>query len=109
MKMLFDINSKKKIIFNLKKIYFDDIKNGHKTEEFRLNNDYWKKRLINRDYEFIVIKLGYPKKDDYEKMLFFKWNGFKEKSITHKEFGYDSVEVFAIDLSEKIDLNEMIL
>ena len=40
--------------------YFDQIKNGEKTEEYRLFNVYWKKRLINRTYDRLIITRGYP-------------------------------------------------
>nr|MDN1587832.1 ASCH domain-containing protein [Escherichia coli] len=38
--------------------YFHWIKNGEKTEEYRLFNVYWKKRLINRTYDRLIITRG---------------------------------------------------
>jgi len=76
--------------------YFDQIKAGIKLEEFRLKTDYWHKRLVGRTYRNVVITKGYPKRDDASRRLVFPWRGYVERSITHKHFGADTVEVFAI-------------
>lgn len=34
--------------------YFDAMIRGEKTEEYRLCNDYWKKRLVNRKYDRLM-------------------------------------------------------
>lgn len=81
--------------------YFHDIKSGKKIFEYRLKKEYWMRRLVGRSYDGIVITLGYPKKGDTEKTLYFPWRGYIEKTITHKKFGADPVEVFAIDLRGK--------
>lgn len=91
----------KVLILNLKKEYFNDIKKGDKKFEYRLVKPFWEKRL-NKSYDFIEIRLGYPKSTDSDKILKFKWNGFNEIELLHKEFGSDPVKVFAIDLSEKV-------
>lgn len=96
---------KKKLILNLKKEYFEDIKNGIKKYEYRLNKDFWKKRL-SHNYETIEIRLGYPKSDDLDKILFFKWDGFNEEMLTHKEFGANPVSVFAISLLKPLKEQE---
>lgn len=88
----------KTLTLNLKKEYFNDIKNGIKKEEYRIVKPYWEKRLVNVHYDKIVIKMGYPKSTEIEKIMEFSWNGFTRKQITHKEFGEDSVWVFAIRL-----------
>lgn len=85
----------------VKSEYFDAIQSGEKTEEFRLKNEYWSKRLIGRDYDEIVLTKGYPKKDDESRRLYFPYNGFKIKTITHPHFGSASVEVFAITLRDE--------
>ena len=45
----------------LKAVYFDQIRDGAKREEFRLVTPYWRKRLEGRTYDRIVLTLGYPK------------------------------------------------
>lgn len=63
------------LTFNLKREWFDKIKSGEKTHEYREVKDYWKNRLfVNGDYsllkdKFITFKCGYPKKDDKNKVL----------------------------------------
>ncbi|HCR7628346.1 TPA: ASCH domain-containing protein, partial [Shigella sonnei] len=48
----------------VKSEYFDAMKRGEKTEEYRLVNDYWLKRLVGRDFDRLIITKGYPKRDD---------------------------------------------
>lgn len=85
--------------------YFDEIQAGTKLEEFRLETDYWWKRLSGgRDrYDRIILTRGYPKGNGVEGVdrLTLKYNGWKLKWITHPLFGPDPVSVFAIDVSEK--------
>lgn len=83
----------------LKKIYFEQIKLGIKKEEYRLQNEYWSKRLENREYDEIHIKLGYPKHDDSERIIIVPWLGVTKKTINHEHF-FGIADVFAI----KIDI-----
>ena len=39
--------------------YFDAMIRGEKTEEYRLFNDYWNKRLVNRKYDRLIITRGF--------------------------------------------------
>lgn len=52
----------------VKKQYFYEIKLGIKKEEFRMIKDYWSKRL-QKNYDEVHITLGYPKKDEINKIL----------------------------------------
>lgn len=79
--------------------YFDQIKAGTKTEEYRLDNSFWNKRLRGRVFSGIVLTRGYPKADDHERRLELPWRGYVRKTITHPLFGPDPVAVFAIDVS----------
>lgn len=80
--------------------YFDQMKRGEKVEEYRLVNDYWKKRLINREYDRLIITKGYPKRDDASRRIDVKYKGCQIKTITHPHFGNQPVMVFAI----KVDI-----
>jgi hypothetical protein len=88
----------------LKGEYFDAIRDGTKTEEYRLANAYWKKRLIvggergilHLSFDGIVLTKGYPRRDDLSRRLELPWRGFTRKTITHPHFGPDPVEVFSI-------------
>lgn len=82
----------------LKAEYFDAIKHGRKVEEYRLVTDYWRKRLVGRSYDRIVLTKGYPSRDDHDRRLVLPWRGYTVKTITHPHFGPDPVEVFAIDV-----------
>ena len=85
---------------NLKAEYFDQIKDGSKKEEYRLYNDYWRKRLLFRKYAGILIKRGYPKRGDASKTIERLWRGWTIKEITHPHFGDKPVQVFAIRVNE---------
>jgi hypothetical protein len=86
---------------HLKGEYFDAIKRGEKTEEYRLNNPYWSDLIIRGQHEFTTIRLyrGYPKAGDTEKILDRAYNGHIIKTIQHKHFGPKPVVVFSIDVS----------
>lgn len=81
---------------NLKAEYFDQIKSGVKLHEFRLQTDYWARRLMGRSFDGIVLKKGYPKSGDLDRTIERPWRGFERKVITHPHFGADAVPVFAI-------------
>lgn len=81
---------------NLKAEYFDNIADGTKLEEYRLVTSYWRRRLEGRQYDGIVLKKGYPKRDDAARTLSRPWAGFVVKSIVHPHFGPHQVQVFAI-------------
>ena len=65
------------LTFNLKKQWFDKIKSGKKTHEYRLATDYWRKRIENWVYKikvrkltpYIELRCGYPKSTDKDKIL----------------------------------------
>lgn len=95
------------LTFNLKKEWFEKIKSGEKTHEYRVASEYWKKRLeyqaagerifCPQIADFVITKekgiklgsrfkfaLGYPHKDDKNKILYAR-----VKNITVKN-GKDS-------------------
>ncbi|MGL5229965.1 MAG: hypothetical protein ACRC8F_03995 [Cetobacterium sp.] len=86
------------LTLNLKREYFEQIKLGIKTEEYRLCTQYWQKRLENKKYDKVILKLGYPKNSEIEKILEFKYLGYEIKTIKHKHFGENPVKVYAIKL-----------
>ena len=79
--------------------YFEAIRDGRKPEEYRLCTDHWSKRLVGREYERIVLTLGYPHRNDDERRLVLPWRGFAVKTITHPHFGPDPVQGFALTSS----------
>jgi hypothetical protein len=81
----------------LKRIYFDAIKSGEKPDEYRLITPFWTKRIVGREYDGIILTMGYPAKDDAEKRLWRPWRGFRRlEGFTHHHFGDEPVDVFAI-------------
>ncbi len=88
------------LILNVKGKYFKEIQSGEKEFEYRLVNKYWTSRLSyylqDKDFDGIIIKLGYPKNGDRDKILERPWRGVEIIAITHPEFGEKPVKVFAI-------------
>ncbi len=82
----------------LKREYFEAIRDGTKTEEFRLVTPYWVRRLAGRTYTEIALTLGYPARDDTARRLVRPWRGYTIKTITHPHFGPRPVQVYAIDV-----------
>ncbi len=87
----------KDIVLPLKGVYFDHIKAGTKTEEFRLITPYWTKRF-SRQYRNVILTRGYPKSSDTTKRQEFPWKGVTPRRITHPHFGPSEVWVYVIDL-----------
>ncbi|HCX4855441.1 TPA: ASCH domain-containing protein [Escherichia coli] len=79
--------------------YFDAMIRGEKTEEYRLCNNYWNKRLVNRKYDRLIITKGYPKRDDSSRRIDVPYSGYEIKTITHPHFGDKPVKVFAIKVN----------
>lgn len=84
------------LVLALKSEYFDQIKNGTKQWEYRLCNDYWRRRLEGRSYERVILTKGYPKRDDHDRRIIRIWQGFKVETITHSHFGDSPVLVYSI-------------
>lgn len=93
------------LILPLKREYFEQIKTGTKTEEYRLVNDYWRARLYLKKYKRIVLTLGYPKRTDTERRLVLPYKGYVVKQITHPHFGPDPVHVFALDVRHNVEVS----
>jgi hypothetical protein len=86
---------------NLKREYWEDIRDGGKIYEFRRVTHFWRKRLQGVRYDEIHLCLGYPKYGDDSRILKRKWRAAPAiVSMKHKEFGPDYVDVFCIDVSE---------
>lgn len=98
---------KKILHINLKAKYFYEIKNGVKSFEYRLKNDYWSKRLVDRDYDEVHFKLGYPKADEVDKIVIVHYIGYEIQKIKHELFGDSEVEVYAIKTNNDYAIDEI--
>lgn len=85
--------------------YFDAMIRGEKTEEYRLCNDYWNKRIMFREYDRLIITKGYPKRDDSSRRIDAPYEGYEIKAITHPHFGPEPVKVFAIKVNINCQIN----
>lgn len=95
------------LILNLKREYWEHIRDGEKVEEFRLIKPYWEKRLrgaVNKVFSFdeVHFKLGYPERDDESRILKRKWAGVYVRPVIHKEFGAGPIPCFCIRVGKEI-------
>jgi len=86
------MNSPKILHLHVRYKYFDQVKAGTKTKEYRVVKRYWNK-ILSKQYDEIYYWKGYTK----EKLI-FKYNGYNTELITHEEFGKKLILVFAIKL-----------
>ena len=91
----------KALILNLKGEYFDQIKAGEKTEEYRLVKPYWTNRLEGKEYDKVIVLRGYPPAGAVKRRLDFPWRGYEIKTIVHPHFGNEPVKVYAIELRKE--------
>ena len=85
----------------IKAEYFHQIKSGEKPEEYRLCTPYWTRRLVGREYDQIILTLGYPGREDLTRRMVRPWRGCTIKTITHPHFGPKPVTVFAINVESQ--------
>jgi len=83
----------------LKAEYFHAIQAGIKTEEYRLANAFWHKRLVGKKFARVVLTLGYPSHQNHARRIVKPWRGMRTTEILHPLFGSKPVQVFAIDVS----------
>lgn len=93
---------KKRILhLHAKKKYWEEVRDGKKLEEYRKFDLKLLRRLLI-GFDLINYHLGYPSKEQKERTLVFKWNGFYDTKIKHEIFGQKPIHAFVIDLSKKI-------
>lgn len=83
----------------LKAEYFRAIQDGSKTEEYRLVNAFWTRRLQGRQFDRVVLTLGYPGRREHARRIVKPWRGIRTTEIQHPFFGSKPVWVYAIDVS----------
>ena len=95
------------LTFNLKKEWFEKIKNGEKTHEYRIVKPYWFKRLFLFSHSLCrqtIIPLhsectfccGYPKKDDKAKRIITRIKNITIKNGLKTDLKIDE-DVFDIE------------
>jgi hypothetical protein len=86
------------LMLHLQKQWFDKIKSGEKTEEYRETTEYWKRRILGKTFDRIVLVRGNYGNEKYPKnVMIFPWRGYEIKIIKSWET-QGVVEVFAIKL-----------
>ena len=95
-----NIDQKKVLYLTLRKEFFDQIKSGEKTSEFREYKNHWIKRLMNQDgsfkaYDLILFKNGYH--SDAPQML-VEFKGIRINN-SYSEWG----SVFEIKLGKIVE------
>ena len=81
------------LILNTK--YFNEIKSGVKTSEYRLMTEYWLNRLTSTSWTHVTFQLGYAKNAPRIRK---KIVDICVTTIEHEFFGGNPVDVFEIKL-----------
>lgn len=92
------ITNTRTLTLSLKREYFEQIRDRTKPHEFRLINPYWAKRIVGRQFDAVVLTLGYPPAGDDSRRLVRAWRGVETRVIQHPHFGPAPVAVYAIDV-----------
>lgn len=95
----------KSLHLHVKTVYFDQIKSGEKTEEYRIQNQYWGTRLLDfkapyGPIQFAKVIIYNAYKAGLENRIEFPWRGWELKEITHPHFGNVPKLVYAIKLEK---------
>ena len=77
--------------------WFDEIKSGRKTHEYREARDYWNKRLTGKRYTHVALRCGYTKGAE---VMIFKINALTRKQNISKDLNVP--DVWDIELGERI-------
>lgn len=91
----------KPLVLHVYTRYFDEIKAGTKTEEYRQKTPKMRRALVGRTYSGIIICKGYPRLDDPERTIRFPWKGYREMTVSNTILGKGPIEVFAIRLERE--------
>ena len=85
------------LILSVKKFWFDEIKTGKKTIEYREVKPYWTKRL-NKKFDRVIIVNGYPKIRDETNSIIFPWSGVSVGSLKKDmDFYNQTVDTLNLD------------
>lgn len=82
-----------KLFMTIKRQYFDEIKAGTKTEEYRLVKPHWVNKLVGKEYTHIIFQNGYSRNAP---RIEAEYLGYEVKNIKHEFFGNEDVSVFAL-------------
>lgn len=99
--------NKKVLYLPLKKEWFDMIASGIKTEEYRIMNDFWTKRICTKSEDgtfectkdkfcYVEFTLGYPKKDDFSKRMRFEIETIYPQKGGKSEWGANQEETYFV-------------
>ena len=91
------------LVLNVRKKWFEQYKAGNKPFEYRLNNEYWRKRLEGKNYINIIYCLGYPKASDTERRIVMPYKGFELQHVTSEEWGNVPQHVYGIRLTPPVE------
>ena len=93
----------KKRIFNLivKGKYFHEIKAKTKKFEYREIKPYWDVRILNHEFDEIIIKLGMPKAGDFTNIIRRPWCGYViKRGLIHEFWDNKPLDVYAIRVND---------
>lgn len=92
----------KSLSLNVKGQWFEQVKSGEKTEEYREVTPYWTRRLEGKEFKDIKYKYGYPVSTATSRILTLPWRGYRIiKGLIHPHFNNVPTDVYAIKLENR--------
>ncbi len=89
----------KVVVFNVKRKWFNKIRSGEKTHEYRLAKAYWESRLFRADVA--EFRCGYPANGDTDNIMGFEIAGITKINGKDTDLAVDE-EVFDIKLGMRL-------
>jgi hypothetical protein len=65
------------LTLHLKETFFQEIRRGTKTEEYREATFYWRQHIQGETFDVIEICNGYPRRGDVENRMWFRYEGYR--------------------------------
>lgn len=89
----------KTLTLHLKKKWFEQVESGEKLYEYRLYNEYWRKRIEGVHFALLELALGFPKKEDLSRRIVMEYIKPSIITISHEEWDLKTKEVFCFPLA----------
>jgi hypothetical protein len=94
-----DFGNMRTLHLTLKRKWFDLIKDGIKTEEYREIKPHWTKRLRDQEFDSVKFVNGYG---CHRPSMVFILEGIRE-GIGRPEWGAPEERVFILEIGDRID------
>ncbi len=83
-----------RLYLTLRRCWFDEIAAGTKTEEYRDVTQYWRRRIVGRQYDEVHFRNGYRQDSPFMRVEYKGW----------KQSVWNGEPVFALQLGKVLEI-----